>query len=333
MSHQKKVLFWVAKQPKPFLLRLDIESPCSLFNPVFHICSFSWVWKNSIKDQRSQCFPAGSSLILFLMKLCSDIYQHEVGLMNASVLPWELFVAQDKYSCSCHTIFAFLPISFDDLLIDSSMKILDHSYIPGFHVVNLLHILSSICYFFIPYFCPFLMSVMIFCIKQFIVLMILLIFIAPFSSYGPSCSSFPLGVPASFCFLFLHLDSTISCLFSYLVFITWMATCLFCVSVFQIIIFFRHLQFLNLPWCAVISPPSCPQVPFKYLILCTHGNSHFRFCDQSKHWINSAALFLFTISHKNGRADFSYLMTHNSPVELMFKPFSLELSERLPKNK
>lgn len=59
-SLQKKVLYWVAKQPKIFLLRLVIESSPSLFNLEFHTCSFSWGWKNSIKDQISQAFPAGN---------------------------------------------------------------------------------------------------------------------------------------------------------------------------------------------------------------------------------------------------------------------------------
>lgn len=110
--------------------------------------------------------------------------------------------------------FAFLQVSFDDLLIDSSMKIFDHSCIPGFCVINLLLPLSSICCFLISYFCPLLVPVMIFCIAQFIALTILLIFIDPSSSYGASCSSLPLGVPASFCFLFFHLDSTVCAVFS-----------------------------------------------------------------------------------------------------------------------
>lgn len=94
------------------------------------------------------------------------------------------------------------------------MRIPDHSHIPGFCVVNLLLPLSSICFFFFPYFHPFLVSLMIFCIMLFIVLVILVIFIAPSPSYGASCSSSPLDVPSSFCFLFLHLDSTVSCLLS-----------------------------------------------------------------------------------------------------------------------
>lgn len=44
----------------------------------------------------------------------------------------------------------------------------------------------------------------------------------------------------------------------------------------------------------------------------THGNSHFGFCDQSEHWINSAVLFLFTKQNKNGGAEFSYLMSQLS---------------------
>lgn len=82
-----------------------------------------------------------------------------------------------------HTYLSFLQISPDDLLLDSLMKISNHPYTSVFHVVNVLLPLSLICYFFIHYFCPFLISVRIFCIMQFIVLMIqsLLIFVAPSS--------------------------------------------------------------------------------------------------------------------------------------------------------
>lgn len=85
------------------------------------------------------------------------------------------------YSCSCHvTHLSFLQISFDDLLFDPLMKIANHLYISGFHVTNVLFPLSFICYFFICYFCPFLISAMTFCIMWFIVLTIqsLLIFTA-----------------------------------------------------------------------------------------------------------------------------------------------------------
>lgn len=63
------------------------------------------------------------------------------------------------------------------------LTILSHPHLSGFHVANELFPLSLICYSLIRYFSSFLISVMIFCIMQCVVLMIqsLLIFIAPSS--------------------------------------------------------------------------------------------------------------------------------------------------------
>lgn len=136
--------------------------------------------------------------------------------------------------CSSGQVFLLLPhhlcFPADQLwwlahrLFDENPRSFIHT---SFLCCKLLLPLSSICYFFIPYFCPFLITVMIFYVMQYcihIVLTILFIFIVPSSSYEASCFYLPLGVPANFCFLFLHLDSTVNWLFSYLVFIAWMAT-------------------------------------------------------------------------------------------------------------
>lgn len=78
------------------------------------------------------------------------------------------------------------------------------------------------------------------------------------SSDGASCSSFPFRVSASFFSFFLYAALSIGCLFFCLVFRARMATFLLCVFVFQILTFFRDLQFLNLPLCLLFSPLSCP---------------------------------------------------------------------------